>query len=215
MATTCDRYGPKEIVGVFEPLELEHAAGVSLQTESERCEIRLSRDPAAIDFSALAGPARRVELQLSDDFHGGEDQWSPISNLMVADPVGIAYVGGTSDDWAEQVFGRRAVRLGARAAKDREDDWIWSFHTIRFAGDDGSVELLPGEVASVILDGQEFWAIAHTAVVIDARRRSDVGFCIDYGGWTRKLSYELRRADLFGLPAPSTPDHDFAPPSCR
>jgi hypothetical protein len=214
-STSCNAYGPNELVGVLAPLESDTLVGVSLQTEDEHCDIRVSSEPAPIDFGALAGPGRSAKFQRRPEF-GDYDEWlTSLDNLALADPTGVAYVGGSSDTWSETVFGRRVVRLGDRVARDRDDDWNWSFHAIHFSGDDGSIELLPGEVGQVVIAGHPYWAVALAAVTIDARRRSSVGFCIDYGGWTRKLSYELRRTDVFEEPSPSIPDRDFSEPRCR
>ncbi|MCB9745437.1 MAG: hypothetical protein H6740_22860 [Alphaproteobacteria bacterium] len=139
---------------------------------------------------APLGQLDGAEVSVSMPIFGFEETRSLIL-LEGADPVYVLDAGYSADD-VNALFGAEVVSFGAEQATDRDSTWDWSYTTLRLSTDDGDVELLPGEVVEVTIDGARWRAAAIAAYDREVRPNGALPGCPVLHD---VLSYELLRVE--------------------
>jgi hypothetical protein len=112
--------------------------------------------------------------------------------VAIEDESGLAYLGnrGASDGQVDAWFGADFATYGAELGGSRDENFDWSYRTVRFATDDGAVEIAPGDVDTVTVGG-DLWQIAVIASY-DRTLRPD-GSQSECGPPDDLISYEMLR----------------------
>ncbi|MCB9743206.1 MAG: hypothetical protein H6741_14290 [Alphaproteobacteria bacterium] len=184
-----DEYTAVEISGTLS-LSGEDGSYPATITDSEGVSLGFTlATPTQADLSDLDGA--EVDAQLL--IFGFEENRS----LLLSDAEGPLYVldAGFSAEEVNALFGAEVVSFGAEAAKDRDSTWTWSYTSLRLSTDDGEVELLPGEVTEVLIQGATYRATAIAAYDREARPNAALPGCPVLED---VLSYELQRVEAAG-----------------
>ncbi len=131
------------------------------------------------------------------------------ADLVVADADGPRYLAVvySGPDFANEVFGRELVHVGPVYATTQTEDFDWEFSTLAFDTDDGVVEIEPGAVETVRIDGWRWRVGVVTSFESDHggwRRRNEMLIC--YGSPESVHAFEMLRLDEDEeLPEPPEP----------
>ena len=161
--------------------------------------------PTAADLSSLDGR----ELTVAVDGTGPLSDTGTVS-ASDTEPVWLAYRNGSTavpDAW----FGPGFAALGAEVAHERvdvSDVRRRVYHTVAFRTDDGPVELLPGAVDTLVVDGVS-WRVGVVAAYLDLAKPTN-DKC--GGGDEPMISYELLRVDAAVAPETVAPEAGRAIP---
>lgn len=113
--------------------------------------------PGASPLSSLDGLDATV--QFTEQGMGGR-------SVVISDATGPVYFGivGDSPSLApiSETFGADFVSWGERVGSEGDGTFVWTYAPAVFNTDTGPVELLPGEVDSIVVDGVE-WRVVVTA----------------------------------------------------
>lgn len=144
--------------------------------------------PSGADLGTLDGRALVFAYEGAEEIPDGATV-----TLTDPDPVWLAYRNGSTtvvDAW----FGAGFADLGAEVAHERlpeQNVRRRTYRTAVFRTDDGPVELLPGDVDTLVLDGVS-WRVGVVAAWDDQAQPTNAKCG---GGDARMLSYELLRID--------------------
>lgn len=126
----------------------EDAAAVELELHS----------PGASPLASLDGIDAAVRL--TDEGMGGR-------SVIISDEAGIVYFGGVGDfgstEAANEHFGSGFVTYGEKTGSQTDGMFVWTYAPAVFATDDGPVELLPGEVETIVVEGVKYRAVVSSS----------------------------------------------------
>lgn len=126
---------------------------LSVTTSTGPVDVTL-HSPGATPLMALDG--QDVSVSVTEQGMGGR-------SLLVSDEAGILYAGVFGDPSgltaAEEQLGNDFVRWGDEVGTETDGTFVWSYRKAVFATDDGDVTVLPGDVATIKLDGDTFRAV--------------------------------------------------------
>jgi hypothetical protein len=129
---------------------------LTVQGASETTSIAV-HSPAATPLLALEG--LDVEVALSASEMGGR-------SMIVSDDTGALYVASLGDSQGDHAvtvaFGESFASYGAEVGSETDGTFVWSYKKVIFAGDDGPVEALPGEVLTLKIAGA-MWRVVVSA----------------------------------------------------
>ncbi len=153
--------GVLQVTGADKEFTLQIGAG----TEQVAIEVL---SPGATPLGSLEGVEASVEL--TEMGMGGR-------SLIVSDDTGPLYVGVLGDGMAlsavESHFGADFVRWGDEVGSQTDGTFVWSYAPAVFATDDGDVELSPGEVASIKIDGLEYRVVVSASYEVGTNPDAD------------------------------------------
>lgn len=113
--------------------------------------------PGATPLGSLDGVDATVEL--SEMGMGGR-------SIVISDADGPLYVGALGDTPGQaqvrEIFGEGFVTWGEAVGSQTDGYFVWTYAPAVFATDDGPVELLPGEVDNILVDGAK-WRVVVSA----------------------------------------------------
>lgn len=141
--------------------------------------------PGGLDLSVLDGKAGSVSVY--PDWTGATAEL-----VAISDESGLAYVanrgrsGGDLDTW----FGADFASYGEELGTDRDQNFNWTFHTVRFQTDDGAVELAPGEIDTITVGGAMWQVVVIAAYDRELRPNGEQSDC---GPPDDLISYEMIR----------------------
>lgn len=158
--------------------QLRSAQGVLTVTGSDRqFEIAVAggqnvvfdlHTPGASPVAALDGVDATVEF--TEEGMGGR-------SVIVSDAEGPLYVGvlgdGVSVNAVEEIFGKGFVRWGEEVGTQTDGTFVWTYAPAVFATDDGDVELQPGKVTSIVVDGVEWRAVVSASYEVSTNPDAD------------------------------------------
>ena len=139
-------------------VEAEGAAPVSIAVHS----------PALTPLAALDGKAAQVEL--SAPAMGGR-------SLVVSDDAGALYVANAGDfagiEVAEKALGADFATWGAEVGSETDGTFVWSYKKAVLATDAGPVEVLPGVVTTIDVDGAKWRVVIIASYTVEANPDAD------------------------------------------
>lgn len=140
--------------------------------------------PGGADLAPLAGASVLALLP--------GDWFAEHYSLLLTDEDGPLYVldMGLHADQTNAFFGDGFVSHGTIHGEDKDNTWKTSYTSVAFDTDSGVVELLPGEVRTITVDGQPYRAAAISAWTRVAREGASLPGCPVA---EELLSYELIR----------------------
>lgn len=141
--------------------------------------------PGQTELSELSGQILTVEAV---EMQG--EEWP--RSVVISDEEGPVMVADAGYDSAriEEIFGEGFVSHGTTVGTAEDQTWQWSYTSVVFQTDEGPVYLLPGEVTTITIDGQQWRAAASAAYRRDAQPDAALPDCrIVYS----MLAYELMR----------------------
>ncbi len=113
--------------------------------------------PGATPLTQLDGVDATVSL--SEMGMGGR-------SIVISDDDGPLYVGSLGDGpglaQVREIFGEGFVTWGEEVGSQTDGTFVWTYAPAVFATDTGDVELQPGEVDSIVVDGVE-WRVVVSA----------------------------------------------------
>lgn len=141
--------------------------------------------PGDLDLGSLSGHSGTVTIY--PDWTGEHARL-----VAITQEDGLVYVanrgmsGGDLDTW----FGADFATYGAALGTSRDENFNWTYHGVSFKTDEGAVEIAPGEVDTLTING-EMWEV----VVIAAydRELRPNGSIADCGPPEDLISYEMIR----------------------
>ena len=142
--------------------------------------------PAEVDLSTLAGEDRTLTLLSEVVF---EERSFVLSDA--SGPAYIADIGENASDVAS-LLDTDPARFGEVLASDEDENFTSDYTTLIFPSDDGEVELMPGDVTTLSINGVS-WRV--TAIAAYDREMKEGGsfpgcpFIVDM------LSYEMIRVE--------------------
>ena len=183
-----DAESPSAVLGAFEADGEGRDFALSLVTETEEVEVFV-HSPAETDFSAFDG----LELSLTPvmSWSGGLTGMS----LFEGEVLRYGMVGADGNPEVEAFFGADFATRGPEQYSSTEDGFDYTWHPIRFATDEGDVDVSPAEVAEIVVGGITWRVTAIAAYTETARPGTPVADC---GGGGDLLSYEIERLDEVG-----------------
>lgn len=130
-----------------------------------------AHSPGAFDLSALAGEGREVNLLGGEVFHHQsvvvEDESGPLWVADLGDRAGAVSV----------LIGGSPVRAGEVLASAEDDTWTWSYTSLIVPTDEGDVELLPGDVETVSINGVLWRFVAVAAYTREPQEGASLPGC--------------------------------------
>lgn len=115
-------------------------------TEGEALVIPV-HSPAGTDLSALAGEERTLHLLRAEVFEQ--------RSVAISDADGVMWVGdiGANADEVGTLLGVNPPVYGDVRATAEDDNFSWTYVSVLFSGEDGTVELQPGDVLTLPIGG--------------------------------------------------------------
>ena len=101
-------------------------------------------------------------------------------------------MGADGNPEVDAFFGEGFASYGPERSSSTEDGFDYTWHPIRFATDEGDVEVSVAEVAEIVVDGISWRVTAIAAYTETARPGTPVAGC---GGGGDLLTYEIERVD--------------------
>jgi hypothetical protein len=124
--------------------------------------------PALSPLAALHDKA--VEVELGPAEMGGR-------SLAIRDEAGPVYVATAGDgsgvELAEKALGAGFATWGAEVGTETDGTFVWSYKKAVLAGDGGPVEVLPGEVATVEVDGATWRVVVIASYTVGTNPDAD------------------------------------------
>jgi hypothetical protein len=124
--------------------------------------------PGATPLDSLDGVEATIEL--SDMGMGGR-------SIVISDDDGPLYVGSLGDgpglDAVREIFGEGFVTWGDEVGTQTDGTFVWTYAPAVFATDNGEVELQPGEVDSIVVDGVEWRVVVSASYEVSANPDAD------------------------------------------
>lgn len=149
-------------------------------------ELITTHSPTAMDLAAWDG--EELTVAVTTTWTGSPDGLS----LFDGSDLAYASVGSTENPDVIERFGADFASYGEQLGRSRADSATYTYRAIAFQTDDGTVELAPGEVAEIVVDGVT-WQVAPVASYDhEYHRWAAVPAC---GGGGPMLSYEIMRLD--------------------
>ncbi len=145
-----------------------------------------THSPTAMDLSTWDG--QELTVSVTTTWSGHPD------GLALYDSADLAYASVGSDDNDDVIdrFGADFASWGEELGRTRGDSATYTYRAVQFQTDTGSIELAPGEVAEIVVDGVT-WQVAPVASYDhEYHRWAMVPAC---GGGGPMLSYEIMRVD--------------------
>lgn len=146
--------------------EREYALTVE-SAEGDRVDIEL-HSPALSPLATLHD--KTVEIELGPTEMGGR-------SLAISDEAGPAYVATAGDgagiDLAEKVLGEGFATWGAEVGTETDGTFVWTYKKAVLAGDAGPVEVLPGEVTTLEVDGATWRVVVIASYTVDTNPDAD------------------------------------------
>ena len=141
--------------------------------------------PGQTELSELSGQILTVEAV---EMQG--EEWP--RSVVISDEEGPVMVADAGYDSAriEEIFGEGFVSHGTTVGTAEDQTWQWSYTSVVFQTDEGPVYLLPGEVTTITIDGQQWRAAASAAYRRDAQPDAALPGCPTV---QNMLAYELMR----------------------
>jgi len=146
--------------------------------------------PGQTELAALSGQTLTVEAV--------EMQWDEWPrSVVISDETGPLMVADAGYDSArvEEIFGEGFVSHGETVGVTTDETWQWTYTSVVFQTDEGPVSLLPGEVTTIIIDGQPWRAAASAAYLREAQPDAMLPGCPIVQDM---LAYELMRLSESG-----------------
>lgn len=124
--------------------------------------------PGASPIAALDGVDATVAF--TEQGMGGR-------SVIVSDADGPLYVGALGDGMSlnavDEIFGEGFVRWGKEVGTQTDGTFVWTYAPAVFATDNGEVELQPGNVTSIVVDGVEWRAVVSASYEVSTNPDAD------------------------------------------
>lgn len=162
-------------------------------TEEDGTELAFEvHSSGGFDLAHLSGPGRTLDL-LGGAVPGHQ-------SMVVSDESGPLWAADLGDRAAAVALLLDGVPVlpGETVYTDQDETWIWSYTTQRLSTDDGEIELLPGELETVVVAGR-LWRFAPVAAY-ERRLRSGAELP-DCSHLRDMLAYEMFRVEVALEPA--------------
>lgn len=117
--------------------------------------------PGASPLANLNGLQGTVEV--TEQGMGGQ-------SIIISDETGVAYVGALGDGMSlnavAEHFGSDFVRWGEQTGSETDGTFVWNYKPAIFATDTGDVELTPGEVETITVEGVDYRVVVSAAYTV-------------------------------------------------
>lgn len=143
--------------------------------------------PGATPLGSLDGLDGTV--QITEQGMGGQ-------SIVISDEAGVVYIGALGDgmslDAVAEHFGSGFARWGEETGSQTDGTFVWSYKPAIFATDAGDVELTPGQVETITVEGVDYRIVVSAAYTVGTNPDADE---LPGCGPEDMLGFELLRVD--------------------
>lgn len=171
------------VTGVLEVDGADRDFAITVVTGEQDVELMV-HSPGQTDFNTFDG----MELTLMPVM-----SWSGhLTGLSLSEGDTLHYglVGADGNPEVAQALGADFASYGPEYSSSTEDGFDYTWHPVRFATDEGHVDVMPSETAEIVVDGASWHVRVIAAYTEEARPNTPVPGC---GGGGDLLSYEIER----------------------